>query len=93
MTTTPGAQYFTQDRETYYGTGPALDASLTQKIRLYGSWLYQVRARENRKFLADIGSGIKSQAGFLNTSINSPLSNFSHGPWMGGSELDLQRRR
>jgi len=53
-----GAQYFTQDRQTYYGTA-RLDASLTQKIRLYGSWLYQYsretgnsmryRIRKNRR--------------------------------------------
>jgi hypothetical protein len=71
-----GAQYFTQDRETYYGTA-RLDTSLTQKIRLYGSWLYQY-ARETGNSLP-FSDPVKSQAGYLNTSINSPLTNFSHG--------------
>lgn len=71
-----GKQYFTQDRDTYYGTA-RLDASLTQKIRLYGSWLYQY-ARETGNSLP-ISDPVKSQAGFLNNTINSPITNFSHG--------------
>jgi carboxypeptidase family protein/TonB-dependent receptor-like protein len=71
-----GNQYFTQDRQTYFGTA-RLDASLTQKIRLYASWLYQY-ARETGNSLP-ISDPIKSQAGYLNTSIFSPLANFSHG--------------
>jgi hypothetical protein len=71
-----GKQYFTQDRETYYGTA-RLDASLTRKVRLYGSWLYQY-ARETGNSLP-ISDPAKSQAGYLNTSTNSPLTNFSHG--------------
>src|SRR6266403_1097264 len=71
-----GNQYFTQDRGTYYGTA-RLEASLTQKIRLYGSWLYQY-ARETGNSLP-FSDPVKSQAGYLNTSTNSPLSAFSHG--------------
>ena len=71
-----GNQYFTQDRDTYYGTA-RLDASLTHKIRLYGSWLYQY-ARETGNSLP-FSDPVKSQAGYLNTSTNSPLSAFSHG--------------
>src|SRR6267378_3986278 len=71
-----GAQYFTQDRQTYYGTA-RLDASLTQKIRLYGSWLYQY-SRETGNSMP-ISDPEKSQAGYLNTSTLSPLSAFSHG--------------
>src|ERR1700694_2631262 len=71
-----GAQYFTQDRETYYGTA-RLDASLTQKIRLYGSWLYQY-ARETGNSLP-LSDPAQTQAGYLNTSTLSPLSAFSHG--------------
>jgi Carboxypeptidase regulatory-like domain len=71
-----GVQYFTQDRDTFYGTA-RLDASLTQKIRLYGSWLYQY-ARETGDSLP-ISDPVRSQAGYQNTSINSPFTNFSHG--------------
>ena len=73
-----GSQYFTQDRETYFGTA-RLDASLTQKIRVYGSWLYQY-ARETGNSLptSDPTPG-QVAAGYVNTSTLSPLSSFSHG--------------
>jgi hypothetical protein len=71
-----GKQYFTQDRQTYFGTA-RLDASLTQKIRVYASWLYQY-ARETGDTLP-IGDPQASQAGYLNTSILSPLTQYSHG--------------
>lgn len=71
-----GKQYFTQDRATYYGTS-RLDASLTQKIRLYASWLYQY-ARETGNSLP-FSDPPQSQAGFFNTSINNPITNYSHG--------------
>ena len=71
-----GEQYFTQDRQTYYGNG-RIDASLTQRIRLFASWLYQY-ARETGDSLP-IADPISSQANFLNTSTFSPLTSFSHG--------------
>jgi hypothetical protein len=71
-----GNQYFTQDRQTYYGTA-RLDASLTQKIRLYGSWLYQY-ARETGDSLP-ISDPRTSQASYLNIAINTPITNYSHG--------------
>jgi len=87
-----GKQYFTQNRNTYYGTA-RLDASLTQKIRLYGSWLYQY-ARETGDSLptADPTVG-QATAGYLNTAINNPLSSLLTRPWLVGPELNLQRRR
>jgi len=71
-----GSQYFTQDRQTWYGTA-RVDAALTQKIRVFGSWLYQY-SRETGANLP-IGDAIKGQSAFLNTSINTPLIAFSHG--------------
>jgi hypothetical protein len=71
-----GEQYFTQDRQTYYGNG-RIDASLTQRIRLFASWLYQY-ARETGDSLP-VADPISSQADFLNTSTFSPLTSFSHG--------------
>jgi hypothetical protein len=71
-----GSQYFTQDRATYYGTA-RLDASLTSKIRLYASWLYQY-ARETGDSLP-ISDPQASQANYLNIAINTPITNFSHG--------------
>lgn len=71
-----GIQYFTRDNQQYYGTA-RLDATLTQKIRVFGSWLYQY-ARETGDSLP-INDPEASQSGYLNTSIFSPLSLFSHG--------------
>ncbi len=71
-----GNQYFTQDRQTYFGSA-RIDAELTSKIRVFGSWLYQY-ARETGDSLP-IGDPISPEAGYLNTSINSPLTSFSHG--------------
>ncbi len=71
-----GNQYFTQDHQTYY-TSARLDLTLTQKIRVFGSWLYQY-ARETGDSLPT-ADPIKQNASFLNTSILAPLSLYSHG--------------
>jgi hypothetical protein len=71
-----GLQYFTQDRSTYFGSA-RIDAALTSKIRVFGSWLYQY-ARETGDSMPT-GDPIKPEAGYLNTSINSPISNYFHG--------------
>ncbi|HME34196.1 MAG TPA: TonB-dependent receptor [Candidatus Sulfotelmatobacter sp.] len=72
-----GEQYFTQDRQTYFGSA-RLDATLTQKIRVFGSWLIQY-ARETGDNLPD-NDPVKSQAAtYFNTSITNPIANFSHG--------------
>jgi hypothetical protein len=71
-----GAQYFTQDRQTYFGTA-RLDASLTQKIRVYGSWLYQYARLTGNSM--PIGDPIASQSSYHNTAVDSPLTAYSHG--------------
>jgi hypothetical protein len=71
-----GNQYFTQDRNTWYTT-TRVDATLSQKIRVFGSWLYQY-ARETGDSLP-ISDPIPSQSSFLNTAILSPLTLYSHG--------------
>ena len=71
-----GLQYFTQDRQTYFGTA-RLDATLTQKIRVFGSWLYQY-ARETGDQLPT-SDPVASQSTYLNTAIGSPLTAYSHG--------------
>jgi outer membrane receptor protein involved in Fe transport len=68
-----GNQIFTQDNQQYFTTA-RLDAALTQKIRVFGSWLYQY----TRESGADLPHA-DSVNGLLNTSVNSPLSQFSHG--------------
>ncbi len=78
-----GNQLFTQDRQQYYGTA-RLDATLTQKIRVFGSWLYQFE-RESGVNLPAADS--INQEGLLNaggtpagsTGIFTPLNSYSHG--------------
>jgi hypothetical protein len=71
-----GNQYFTNDRQTYYTTG-RIDAALGQKVRVFASWLYQY-ARATGVNLPT-GDPIAPETGYLNPSINTPLSAFSHG--------------
>jgi hypothetical protein len=71
-----GLQYFTQDKTTYFGSF-RLDATLTQKIRLHGSWLDQF-ARETGDSLPT-GDPVAWQSSYLNTAINSPLTAYNHG--------------
>ena len=68
-----GNQVFNQDNQQYFTTA-RLDFTLTQKIRLFGSWLYQY-SRESGGSLP----GADSVNGLLNTFINSPLTQYSHG--------------
>ena len=76
-----GNQVFTQDLQQYYGTA-RLDATLTSKIRVFGSWLYQYERESGVNLPAP--DSIASQ-GFLNSGlpgeggIFSPLTSYSHG--------------
>jgi hypothetical protein len=68
-----GNQLFNQDEQQYFSTA-RLDFTLTQKIRLFGSWLYQ--------FSRESGSSLPNPDdvnGLLNTTINSPITQYSHG--------------
>jgi len=69
-----GVQYFTQDLQQYYGTA-RIDATLTQKIRVFGSWLDQY-ARETG---SNLPTADPAQGGYLNTGILRPLTAYSHG--------------
>jgi hypothetical protein len=68
-----GNQVFTQDNQQYFTTA-RLDAAVTQKIRVFGSWLYQYTRESGASLPA-----ADSVNGLLNTSVNRPLSLFSHG--------------
>jgi hypothetical protein len=74
-----GLQHFTQDQQTYFTTA-RLDAVLTQKIRVFGSWLYQYQ-RENGDSLpgADPIASLAANPSYLNAFINSPITQYSHG--------------
>lgn len=70
---TLGNQVFNQSNELYYSTA-RIDATLTQKIRVFGSWLYQYQ-RESGVNLP----GADDVHGLLNESIFSPLTSYSNG--------------
>jgi hypothetical protein len=69
-----GPQYFTRDTQSYYTTF-RLDSSLTQKIRLFASWLNQY-ARQTGSSMPGPDSAFP---GFVNEDINTPIVAFSHG--------------
>ena len=68
-----GKQRFTQDATTYYGTA-RLDATLTQKVRVFGSWLDQF-ARQSGNSMP----GPDSAFGQLNEDVNVPIDTYQHG--------------
>lgn len=73
-----GTQFFTQDSQQYFGTA-RLDATLTQKIRLFGSWLYQYQRESGANLPGRDPLASQAAANYLNTSINTPLQAYSHG--------------
>jgi len=76
-----GNQVFTQDLQQYYGTA-RVDATLTQKIRVFASWLYQYERESGVNLPAP--DSVASQ-NYLNTGIGNesgiftPLTSYSHG--------------
>jgi hypothetical protein len=74
--TTEGNQYFTQDSQSYYGYA-RLDAELTQKIRVYGAWVYQY-GRETGVNLP-IADPSSPEIGYLNTGVLQDPNNYQHG--------------
>jgi hypothetical protein len=68
-----GNQVFNNDSQQYFTTA-RIDATLTQKIRVFGSWLYQ--------FSRASGVSLPTQDsvnGLANTTINSPLTQYAGG--------------
>ena len=82
-----GVVAFSQNTQTYYTTA-RLDAVVSQKIRLYASWLYQLQKQsgENLPF-AD------STAGLFNVSSSTPPIRFRARRGIYGSQLHDQRGR
>jgi len=71
-----GNQYFTQDKQTYFGT-MRIDAAVTSKIRVFASWLDQY-ARETGDIMP-YNDPINAESSYLNPSTAQPLVEFSHG--------------
>jgi hypothetical protein len=73
-----GTQYFTQDLQQYYGTA-RVDATLTQKIRVFGSWLYQYARETGANMPISDPVSWQAASGYANTSTNSLPATYSHG--------------
>jgi len=92
-----GIQHFTQDQQTYFSTA-RVDAVLTQKIRVFGSWLYQYQRESGDSVpTADSTTGLPNiglqLGGTLFSGINSPnYSVFARSRFLK-PERDLQRWR
>jgi outer membrane receptor protein involved in Fe transport len=71
-----GNQYFTQDLQTYYGYG-RLDAELTHRIRVYGSWLYQFERATGAHMPTP--DPISQETGVLNEAVLQAPQNYAHG--------------
>src|SRR5579859_7096027 len=72
-----GNQIFNRDLQQYFGSG-RLDATVTSKVRLFGSWLYQY-SREAGGSLPNRDMIASQSATFENSSIFTPITQFSHG--------------
>jgi hypothetical protein len=67
-----GPRAFSANQQTYY-TNARIDAAVTQKIRVFGSWLYQYQ-RESGEFLPAADSTI----GLPNSTATSPTPIYGH---------------
>lgn len=67
-----GLLNFDQNTQTYY-TNSRVDASITSKLRLYVSWLYQYQRQSGLNL-----PNADSTQGYDNVSASSPPSNFIH---------------
>lgn len=63
---------FSQNTNTYYTNG-RIDAAISQKVRVFGSWLYQLQ-RQNGEALP----GSDSTTGLFNVSSTIPVIAFGH---------------
>jgi hypothetical protein len=68
-----GVQRMNQDVDTYYGTA-RLDAALTQKIRVFSSWLTQSLNVQGANLPTP-----DSKTGMVNVSTGTPLSDYANG--------------
>jgi hypothetical protein len=73
-----GNQLFTQDSQQYFTTA-RLDFTATQKIRLFASWLDQYQRESGDNLPGADPINPEATASFLNTSIFSPITLYSHG--------------
>lgn len=77
-----GALPFSANQQTYY-TNARIDWAATQKIRVFGSWLYQYQ-KESGEFLPAADSTI---SGFLNPTSSSPPYIYGHNLGFGAPNV------
>jgi Carboxypeptidase regulatory-like domain len=77
-----GSTPFSANQQTYY-TNARIDYAATQKIRLFGSWLYQYQ-RESGEFLP---AWDPTNSAFLNPSSSSPPATFGHNLGYGSPNV------
>ena len=68
-----GVQSFSRDQQTYFTTA-RVDATVTNKLRVFGSWLYQLQRTTGA--VLPVGD---STSGLLNPTSTNPLSLYQHG--------------
>src|SRR5204862_6425746 len=68
-----GLHEFEQNQQTYY-TNARIDASLTKKIRVFASWLYQYQRESGQKV-----PNANSTTGMFNVNSTAPLVAYAHG--------------
>jgi len=73
-----GTQQFNQSSTLYESTA-RLDATLTQKIRVFASWLYQYQRETGANLPGRDPIASQAAANYLNTSINTPIQAYSNG--------------
>lgn len=77
---TTGIVPYSTNTNSYYTTA-RVDAQVTDKVRVFGSWLYQLQKQygQNLPFADSVqGFNYTSNTGFYNASVQSPVSSFAH---------------
>jgi hypothetical protein len=77
---TSGVVPYSQNTDTYYTTA-RVDAQVTKKIRVFGSWLYQLQHQngEHLPYSDSVqGYNYTTTTGQYNGAVASPVSSFAH---------------
>ncbi len=80
-----GVQSFSSDQQTYFTTA-RVDATVTNKLRVFGSWLYQLQRTTGA--VLPVGD---STSGLLNPTSTNPLFPLSARVRIRRSQPDIER--
>jgi len=73
-----GEQNFNENISQFYSTA-RIDAVLNQKVRVFGSWLYQYQRETGAHLPGRDPIASQFADNYLNTSINTPIQAYSNG--------------